>query len=352
MCSISQVQIHNLRNLKSRKFILHKKLNIFFGNNGSGKTSILEAIYLLSTGRSFRCRENLPLIRNGEQLLAVFARTFNSQSISIQKMLHAPMQIRINTQPCYNTSALAHILPCQIFYQDIFQIIESGPAVRRSLLDWGVFYFKTDYHLLCKQYNRALKQRNILLKQNATIRQLSPWNKLLTELAIEIDAARQAYCAQLVPEFIKILQQLTDMPCSLQYYKGWDKAASGKSLTEILEANYTQDLVRQYTRYGPHQADLLLFIGKYRPKHYLSRGQQKIILFALKLAQSHLLSQPCIYLCDDFFSELDQAHADRVLQTIMDINGQFILTSVLEKNLSPFFEGNYFYLDKDESLTS
>ncbi|ASQ47498.1 DNA replication/repair protein RecF [Legionella clemsonensis] len=327
--SLAQLQIHNLRNLKSARLDFHPHINFFSGINGSGKTSILEAIYLLGSGHSFRTREILPLISQGEETMTVFSRTFDQQTISIQKSLHSPTQVRINKLACQSSSELARFLPCQVFYQDIFQIIDAGPSVRRSVMDWGLFHVKQDYHSLWKDYKRALKQRNFLLKQKASPKELLPWNRILDDLASQLHHARENYFLQLRPKFEKTLEQLSSFHCSLSYYKGWDKRDTGKSLAIILEENYQKDVLRQFTQYGAHQADLSVASEEFTAKQYLSRGQQKILLFSLKLAQASIMSKPCIYLCDDLASELDKVHIERLLNFFLTLEGQFFITSTL-----------------------
>ncbi|KTD07722.1 DNA replication/repair protein RecF [Legionella jamestowniensis] len=343
--SLAQLQIHHLRNIKSARLDFHPHINLFSGVNGSGKTSVLEAIYLLGSGHSFRTREILPLISQGEETMTVFSRTLDEQSISIQKSVHSPTLVRINKLTCQSSSELAHFLPCQVFYQDIFQIIDAGPAIRRTVLDWGLFHVKQDYHFLWKDYKRALKQRNYLLKQKASPKDLEPWNSILDELASRLHQAREQYFLQLRPEFEKTLMQLSNFHCSLNYYKGWDKRDNGKSLATILAESYQKDILRQFTHYGPHQADLFVASEDFTAKQYLSRGQQKILLFALKLAQANLTPKSCIYLCDDLASELDKGHVERLLHFFLTVNGQFFITSTQPLD-------DYFQTSKDIKLFS
>nr|HAT8713842.1 DNA replication/repair protein RecF [Legionella jordanis] len=332
--SLAQLQIYHLRNITAARLDLHPKLNFIFGANGSGKTSFLEAIYLLGTGHSFRSREILPLITREQEALTVFARTSSDETISIQKALGSPTQVRLNGTACQASSELARFLPCQIFYQDIFQIIDAGPAVRRAVLDWGLFHVKQNYHDLWKHYKRALKQRNALLRQRASKEQLLPWNKILDQFGNELHQARLSYVQKLLPFFNQISLELSNIQCSFEYFKGWDRRETGKSLLQILESNYEQDIARQFSQYGPHQADLLFRVEANAAKQYLSRGQQKILLFALKLAQAHLTQKPCLYLFDDFTSELDEAHVNRLLQHMKTLSGQVFITTLALPSLS------------------
>lgn len=330
---LEQVQISNLRNLSALRLNLHPHINLISGLNGSGKTSFLEAIYLLGTGRSFRAREIASLITYNQNQLTVFAKTADEQSISISKSLSSVTTVRINSAPCVSSSDLAHFLPTQVFYQDIFQIIDAGPGVRRGLLDWGLFHVKHQYHSIWKDYRRALKQRNALLKKQVTQQELLPWNKILSELGEQMDEMRREYIFELNTQFHNTLKKLTSIDCELHYYKGWDKRNEGKSLEKALSDSFANDCYRQYTHYGPHQADLIFMSDEHKSKLHLSRGQQKIILFALKFAQASLLQNDCVYLIDDISAELDAQHLSSLLTYISSKKGQFILTSHTDESI-------------------
>lgn len=326
--SLSHLNIHHVRNISSLQLTLNPQFNLIYGPNGSGKTSLLESIYLLSSGHSFRTREFVPLIKQGEDALTVFARTIKNETVSIQKTLTKETRVKLNQQPCQRSSDLARFLPCQVFYQDIFQIIDAGPSVRRSLLDWGLFHVKQSYHLLWKEYRHVLKQRNALLRQRASQSQFLPWDKLLVDLSYELDQLRELYFDQWAESFQLFLKKLTDVPCSIYYYKGWDKRKSHKSLDIILGEQFHLDQQTQYTHSGAHQADLYFESDSSKSKQILSRGQQKIVLMALKLAQAQLIERPCIYLFDDMAAELDSEHLQKLISCLSSIRGQFFITSL------------------------
>ncbi len=323
---LTHLTIHQLRNIQHAQLELHPQYNIFYGENGSGKTSLLEAIYLLGSGHSFRSREISPLIKGTQPFLNVFARTSTAETISIQKNKVGATLVKLNQQFCRRSSELAQFLPCQVIYQDIFDIMDAGPALRRSLLDWGLFHVKQSYHGLWKNYRRALKQRNALLKQRASHQQVLPWDAVLVQLAAQLDALRLAYFEQWAELFQVYLAQLTDMPCAIHYYKGWDKKGLNRPLADILVDQFLRDSQQQYTSSGPHQADIYFETPLQNSKRMLSRGQQKIILIALKLAQAQLLPGSCVFLFDDFAAELDERHQERLLVCLSKMRGQFFLT--------------------------
>lgn len=338
--SLKLLNIHHLRGISSASLNFNPKYNIIFGCNGSGKTSLLEAIHLLGTGRSFCTNDTSSLVQDGESTLTVYANTFDNQSISIQKAPNKPTLVKLNQRPCLRSSELAQFLPCQSVYQDIFQIIDEGPSTRRSILDWGLFHVKPAYHELWKNYRRVIKQRNTLLRQKAPANQFTSWNTLLVQLSIEIDTLRQDYCSEWSQYFEKTLKQLTNVPCTFTYYKGWDRKGTGKSLQTILHEQFERDFHSQYTHSGAHQADIVFNSNLLSAKQQLSRGQQKIILIALKFAQSCMLQKPCVYLLDDVSAELDSIHLQRLIEYIQQVEGQFFLTTTDSDFYNRFFLQN------------
>lgn len=324
---LTELKIHYLRNIASTQLGLHPRFNFISGANGSGKTSVLEALYLLSCGHSFRSREIAPIISHGQSSFTVFARAAQQEMISIQKSSSKPTQIKLNNQFCLTTSQLAYALPCQIFYSDIFQIIDAGPSVRRSVLDWGLFHVKPNYLILLKEYKRVLKHRNALLKKPAPYAHFVPWDKQLSHLAEQLDRLRKDYFARWEQEFITVLSALSDLTCQINYFKGWDKKNTGKDLEQILAENFVSDKHKLYTQHGAHQADILIESNLNKAKQFLSRGQQKIILIALKLAQGNLLEHDCLYLLDDLPAELDEDHQKKILSYLSTRAGQYVITT-------------------------
>ena len=326
---LTELRIHHLRNISAAQLKLNSRFNFISGPNGSGKTSILEALYLLSCGHSFRSREISPIIQQGEHTLTVFARSLNQNTISIQKSCSEPTQIKLNNQFCSSTSQLAYALPCQIFYSDIFQIIDAGPSIRRSLLDWGLFHVKQNYLSVLKEYKKALKHRNALIRQHAAYAQFVPWDKQLSNFANQLHLLRYEYFIQWEKEFHNVLNEISDLKCALKYYKGWDKKNTGKDLEYILADSFALDNQKLYTQHGAHQADILIEINQCKAKQILSRGQQKIILISLKLAQANMLNQECLCLIDDLPAELDNIHQKKLMKYLATRKGQYVITSTL-----------------------
>lgn len=351
--SLERLDIHHVRNITSARLILNPRFNVFYGQNGSGKTSLLESLYLLGSGHSFRTRENIALVSYEQEKLTVFGEMISGDSISIQKS-QISTKVRLNQVPCRRSSDLARQLPCQVFYQDIFEIMDAGPAVRRNLLDWGLFHVKPEYNSTCKDYRRVLKHRNALLKQGTSRRALAPWDEQLVNLSYVLDAFRTEYFELWSDAFNAVLEKLTPLKCNISYEKGWDKQHTGQDLASILAEQFERDAARQYTHSGAHQADILFETAGTKAKQTLSRGQQKTILIAMKLAQAEFLPTRATYLFDDVTTELDSEHVQRLFDVINQIEGQFFFTSITPdafQDKLPSEQSVFFRLKNGECFT-
>ena len=337
--SITHVQMENLRNLKDVSFNPHEKYNFFIGPNGSGKTSLLEGVHLLGTARSFRTKNNRKLIGYAHQALFLKAKIEDLHTVGLHKEETGLTSIKINQKIQRSNTELARLLPLQLYSQDAFKLIDASPKIRRNILDWGVFHVEPLYFKCWHQYQKALKQRNCLLRTSQAKQGVAPWDHLLCQSAEEIHAMRQRYMAQWLPLFFETFSELSDLEIDIQYYKGWGQSGEAvSSLEACLHKDWEQDLRRQYTRSGPHQADLILTSGKKHVKEFFSRGQQKLILVAIKIAQgvflSRLKNKDCVFLFDDLASEFDSDNVIRIAQYLNKIPGQYFFTCVNEEEIA------------------
>lgn len=322
--SLEKLNIYQLRNIQNLHLTCSDRFNYICGLNGSGKTSILEAIYILFNGYSFRTREIMPLINYGQERFVVSGTSSELGLVSIQKSINGSSFAKLNNKQCNAASELAKLIPCQVFHQDIFQIIESSAQVRRGLLDWGLFHVEQSFHGLWKNYMQVLKQRNALLKVSKNINDFKHWNNKLVEYSDEINECRKHYFTIWQESFNVVLKELTNLHCEIDYYQGWDNL----NLADVLQNEFHADTVRQYTKYGSHAADIIISVPHCKAKRVLSRGQQKIILIALKIAQAKLLDKNCIFLFDDLPAELDSGHIMKLLKYLHNMPGQFFITSI------------------------
>ncbi|MCX4026854.1 DNA replication/repair protein RecF [Endozoicomonas sp. SM1973] len=338
--SISRLSVSNLRNLRSVNLEFATDINLFIGKNGSGKTSLLESIYLLGLARSFRSTKLKPIINSQSQECTVFAELSVGRNrklpLGLKRSLSGELMIRYAGEKVRTVAQLAQLLPIQVINPDTFQLLEGGPKLRRQFLDWGVFHVEHLYMEHWRQAQKCIKHRNSLLRRDKiSPTELKVWSESLANLASKIDQQRQLYIDQFVPVFNEIVSQLIDLPdLSLSYYSGWDKKVE---LLDLLTSNFDKEQNQHRTLYGPHRADLKVKVDGLPADEILSRGQLKLVTAALKIAQGFLFNkftnQQSIYLIDDIAAELDNEKKNKLCQLIEAMNCQAFITCVEESSL-------------------
>jgi len=339
---ISRLIVNHLRNLNDLELFPSAGVNLIVGANGSGKTSLLEALYLLGRARSFKTNKHKTFIAKGEFQATVFGdvQTFpDTASITagVTKSVDGKHQIKVAGMDASSAAPLLELLPIQLIEPDTFKLLDSGPSYRRQFIDWGVFHVEHSFFKCWQRLNRCLKQRNRLLRRGKIDRSvLSVWDQEFVIQAQRLTQQREAYIECLRPIFIGVLNQLVDLQgLEIDFYSGWNvKASLEDTLIEMLDS----DCKRGFTQAGPHRADLRVKYLEHNANDVLSRGQQKLVICALKIAQGHYFSQytgrPCIYLLDDLAAELDSVHRDRLCQMLSQLDCQLFITSVDEAAFS------------------
>lgn len=337
--ALVDLTLRDFRNLASVQIEpLPVGFNLLHGPNGSGKTSILEAIYYLGLGRSFRSALASRIIRHSAAGFLIFSHINTQQEqnvpIGIERPLQGEMKIRIAGKDVRTAAHLADLVPIQLINSHCYNLLESGPAFRRKYLDWGVFYANKEFLRIWREYSQVLKQRNQLLRQRGSIKELNAWTQELIHRAEPFNAFRQAYIEKLLPLLKEMVRDLmpdagihSDLMC--RYQSGWD---SSQNYPEILQNSLEKDMQLGYTQWGPHRADLKITINKIPAKDILSRGQQKLFVCAMILAQGALLARlsntKVIYLVDDLPSELDATSKSNLISLLSKQETQIFVTAV------------------------
>jgi DNA replication and repair protein RecF len=348
MSVLQKLGISKLRNISSAEIHPGSAINVIYGENGSGKSSFIEAIFLLGLARSFRSNSQKPLIQHNQKECAVFGELRDGLTLGLSKISRGGQQIKISGKKAENVAELARCLPLQLINADTFKILEGSPKERRHYLDWGVFHVEHRFIEQWKQARRALRNRNSLLKNNANKNEVAPWTTEFAKHAIEIDQYRDAYIKSLLPVLTEILGQLMPLDdMRLEYERGWEQ---GEDLLDLLNQGFSKDLRYGYTVCGPQRADLKIKIGQHYALDVLSRGQQKLLVCALKIAQGCLLEresqQKCIYLVDDLPSELDQSNREKACRVLKELNCQVFITTVEKASLDNCWENSGASLDE------
>lgn len=332
---IRSLDIQKIRNLSALSLSPSSRINIIYGPNGSGKTSLLEALHFLGLTRSFRTSQFRYLVTSSERESVVFseidsAGTGKPSPLGVSRNVDGEVKIRYRGHTA-DISELASLIPLQVINTDTFQLLEGSPDIRRQFIDWGAFHADPIFIQLWRGFRRVLQQRNSLLKCgkiDPVLRGI--WDKEFIHYSEQLTNYRQAYIDQLIPDFEAILHRLMgEIDVSLKFSAGWDRKLA---LDELLDANLERDLRQGFTSIGPQRADLKVKSDGVAAAERLSRGQKKLVVSALKLAQGALFyrqsQRPCVYLIDDLPSELDQQHSRLFCEFLEKTNNQCFITCV------------------------
>jgi DNA replication and repair protein RecF len=329
---LTQLDIHQVRNLYDVKINPSVRCNYIFGSNASGKTSILEAIYLLSVARSFRTTHIKHVISHEKPFLQIFARIgTNNQSetvpIGIERSA-LKTRIRIKGQNISQVAELSILLPVQIINPDVHILLEQGPKYRRQFIDWGVFHVEHGFLQAWQQYYRVLKQRNSALRQKQTKNEINLWDQQLVSHAKFITLSRENYLLSFLPIFSQYVETLMGLSVDIKYQRGWNPE---QTFTDTLEKSFNKDSFRGFTSMGPHRADLEISYKGILVQDCFSRGQQKLLVCAMRLAQiGHLKNetgQQTILLVDDLAAELDLEHRQNLIKLLVETEAQLFVTA-------------------------
>lgn len=342
--SLLHLEIKALRNLSAVAIEPGLGFNIFYGENASGKTSILEAIHLLGLGRSFRQSHLDDVIDFSSDSSTIFAQlhseTLGKRSLGVEKPRKGKFRAKLDGSAQQSLVEIAELLPIQIIHPDSHELLMGVPKVRRQFLDWGVFHVEQNFFSAWKRVQRTLKQRNAALKANLSREQITVWDEEYALASTDIEALRKLFLTKLQEIFSHLVKSLLDYAdLRLEYQSGWDETAD---LRQILLDNLWRDQQLGYTYHGPHRSDILIKVGDHDARDVLSRGQQKLVVIALSLAQGKLLQQlankNCIYLIDDLAAEIDLKHKIRLAQTLLELKSQVFITAIELNDLQPLID--------------
>ena len=347
--SLSRLQLRDFRCFVDLELDLSPHANFIDGDNASGKTSLLEAVFVLSRGRSFRTSRTENLVRHGAEgfLISALAQdAAGSTSLGLARQ-GTGLEARVGGAPVQSLAELTERLPVQLLDSSAHQLIEGGPRHRRQFLDWGVFHVEPSFLPAWRRYQRALKQRNALLRQRATEALLKTFEPELAQAGALLDQHRRAYLAELEPVALAWAERLLGkLELRFRYLRGWGE---GKSLEEALEHGRARDRDLGATQSGPHRAEIALEIQGLPAQQQVSRGQQKVLAGALLLAQAAYLrkarGRQCLLLLDDLAAELDAGHLGRFLELVRETEAQVFLTSVEDTRFPAWKDARRFHVE-------
>lgn len=329
--ALRRLQVTDLRCLQTVDVELDSHFTLISGPNASGKTSLLEAMYVLGRGRSFRTRRLEHLIRRGAERFVVFGEVETLERhvpIGVEGSA-AGVRARVSGREAASLAELAGFFPVQIIDPEVHKLIEEGPGRRRRYLDWGVFHVEPSFVGSWQRYHQILRQRNAALRLGQSRAAVAAWDGELVRYGDLLTAARSRYAEVLLGPARELARRLLNRELDLSYRPGWSRGASfGEALTQSAPL----DLERGSTQVGPQRAELAIHLDGIIAKDRVSRGQQKLLAAALLIAQLKLFPpqatvQPSLLL-DDPAAELDDRRLAQLIQEVSQQTSQLIVTTL------------------------
>jgi len=344
---LKKLSVQHVRNLSDVSITPSSGINLILGDNASGKTSLLESIYLLATGGSFSTKSIRDVLQHEQTELNVFA-LLQDQRVETRMGLRRSLnrirdKAQINGDRVSSLSCLAKLFPVLVFNQQSLLLLEGGPKERRRYLDWLLFHVEPEYHQHWLQYNRILKQRNAAVKQRS-YRLIKPWNAEFCVLSEKITRHRQVLSQRLVCELTTYMKKwfpdLNPGFYNISYQNGWPQSLGESPDDQVMLSAVEQDFEKEcrvgYTRYGPHKADWSIAYQNRLMSNFLSRGQKKKFCAALMLLQVRVLqrlsNKEPLLLVDDLDAELDEKNRALLANELIDLGLQVFVTSARQES--------------------
>jgi len=333
---LESLQIRQVRNLHAVQFSPGNRINFLTGKNASGKTAILEAIFMLSRGRSFRSPRIQEIIQYKHKSLLVAARLKNEQHGSIQTGLEkggGETTIRYNGNNINTISQQTRAIPIVLVTQDSHLLITGGPKDRRHWLDWAMFHVEQDYLDRWKTYMKALRHRNAMLKKGENKRELyRAWEQGMIESGHYLRNTRQLYLDRLNEVFSGIVGSVFHGEITVSLSSDWPGAVDEQ---DVFAPGWKTDQKMGYTRNGAHNIDIKFSLEKNQLDGVFSRGQIKLYICLLALAQAKIQADwtgvAPVILIDDYVAELDYDACEYLLSLLTASQLQVFLTSTEEQ---------------------
>lgn len=326
---LKRLKLRNVRNLENVDISPMPGINVIAGPNGSGKTSLLEAIHLLGLTASFRTNDRRQVIANGTDELCVegvVERSWGSD-LKLRTVLSGKdTRVDANGRPITRSSELAALFPVTVMGPEDHEIFEHGPKSRRQFMDRAMFHVEPRFFEVWKTYYRVLRHRNAALKRGDSV---SAWDVSLVKWATELSDLRRDFVSRMSEQLKKLTVFSGRLPeVQVALYPGWPEESG---LLELLEAHRQSDIEKRHTQWGPHRADVIFRTDQRPAQEYLSRGQRKALGYFLKLAVANLTvdsnNQAGLVLVDDLPAELDMETRSIVLRMLYNTGLQSFITT-------------------------
>lgn len=333
---ILEVRLERFRCFRDASFQPGPGINVIAGANASGKTSVLEALFFLGRGTSFRAARTDTAVQFGAEDFVVFGllgdRTAASR-VGVSVSRAAGLAVRLDGAPGARAD-LARALPVQILDPNSHELIAGPPAARRQFLDWCVFHVEHEFLEAWQRYRRALQQRNAALRAG-NLPAAWAYDESLAVAGATVDRCRGAALQRLLPGVQRYAGTLLDAVVDIGYSSGWQE---GTDLATAIHQGHDRDMQQGSSTVGPHRADLRISISSRRARETVSRGQEKLLAAALILGEveavSAVVGRRVVLLVDEPGADLDRNHRQRLQATVGESKAQAFVT-VLDPDQFP-----------------
>ena len=339
---VKSIELKNFRNYTEREFEFSDGVNVFYGDNGQGKTNVLEALFLSSIGKSFRAKNDIEMIKEGADSFEVTVKTDADVQNEIKIFYNRNKQKRIfvGGLPIKKMGELMGLLPGVIFSPQNMSLLSQGPVERRKFMDMAICQLRPLYYFNLQNYNKVIRQKNAYLKDvttgTADYTLLDVWNAQIAEFGAEIVKERRNYFEKLTPLVSDYHSYISGghETVKIQYISTC--AADKDEFYAKLESERKHEIKRHMALVGPQRDDIdVILEGTGDIKKYGSQGQQRTLVIAMKLAELDVLRDETgkspILLLDDVLSELDDRRQKLLLGKITE--SQVFITCTDPKNI-------------------
>ena len=359
---VSHLSLTDFRSYSNLELSFKPGQNIFIGENGEGKTNIIESLMYLALLSSHRISSDQPLVKLGAERAYIRAKVESVERTTLVELeINASKanRAKVNQNPVRSQRELTGIAKCICFSPEDLDLVRGDPSERRSFLDQLLIQRSPRLAGVISDYERALKQRNSLLKSRAPQSSLSPWDEHLAVFGGEVIAGRLKLIAEIEPLFQTVYKNLSEKKVARLGYKSsvagadTDKEENKKKILSTITEISAQERDRGVSLIGPHRDDLLLNLGDHPVKGYASHGESWSIALALRLASYQLFindGDKPILILDDVFSELDENRREKLINISQSAEQTFITVAV-ENDLPPSIKGAKFKVTSGKVAT-
>ena len=345
---IRRFKASNFRCIENADLSFSPGFNLVYGENASGKTSLLEALAYLGRGKSFRGATTTDLVRHGETEFVLFGESESNTGthrIGVRNSREG-LEVRVDGSGDGGAGALAAALPLQVIDPEVHNLVAGGPEMRRRFLDWIAFHVEHEHLLTWRRFRRALRQRNAALKARSSLAAMRSWNAEFIEVSQKLDVSRRRALDVALETLEEYGQGLLGTEIGFEYQQGWNRE---KTLEAVLDEGVERELQQGTTQYGPHRADLKIRYDERQARKLVSRGQQKLLASAMVLAAADTaqsaLERPLLLLLDDPAAELDANALQRLMAAIEGLGCQVVATSLERASLEVPEDASVFHVE-------